>query len=169
MTTGTDTPAPAPEELEALGESGFALAFQLLGRHADAADVVQDALRKLVHSGQYDARRGNARAWFLKVVRNGALDALRRRKAHDAEAVAELTDAAPSPDATAEQNELSQLIRHELDTLPTEQREIILLRDFHDLSYAEIAEVLGLEGGTVMSRLHRARQALRVRISKFLP
>jgi len=163
-----DSEKTTSAELEALGESGFALAIQLLGRHEDAADVVQDSLRKLVHGRQFDARRGNARAWFLKVVRNGALDVLRRRKPHDAEAVAELADAAPTPDAAAEQGELSQIIRHELDALPAEQREIILLRDFHDLSYGEIAEVLDLAPGTVMSRLHRARRALRERMEKFL-
>jgi len=156
-------------ELEALSESGFALAIQLLGRHADAADVVQDSLRKLVHSGQYDARRGHARAWFLKVVRNGALDVLHGRKQHDAEAVDALADAAPAPDEAAARGEMNRLVRRELEALPEEQREIILLRDFHDLSYAEIAEVLDLAPGTVMSRLHRARQALRDRMKTFLP
>ncbi len=166
MTEGPEKTADA--ELEALSESGFALAIQLLGRHADAADVVQDSLRKLLHSGRFDARRGNARAWFLKVVRNGALDTLRRRKPHDAEAVAALPDATPAPDEAAARSELAQIIRRELDALPTEQREIILLRDFHDLSYSEIAEVLALAPGTVMSRLHRARRALRERMGKFL-
>ena len=127
-------------ELEALSESGFALAIQLLGRHADAADVVQDSLRKLVHSGQYDA-----------------------------EAVDALADAAPAPDEAAARGEMNRLVRRELEALPEEQREIILLRDFHDLSYAEIAEVLDLAPGTVMSRLHRARQALRDRMKTFLP
>jgi len=84
-----DNNLPSRDELEALSESGFALAIQLLGRHEDAADVVQDALRKLIHSGQYDRRKGNPRVWFLKVVRNGALDALRLRRPND--------DAPPSP------------------------------------------------------------------------
>ena len=48
------------------------------------------------------------------------------------------------------------------------QREIVLLRDFHDLSYTEIAEVLGIAPGTVMSRLHRARNELRKRMKKYL-
>ena len=63
MTEGIEKTAAA--ELEALGKSGFALAIQLLGRHEDAADVVQDALRKLVHNRQYDSQRGKrcANAW----------------------------------------------------------------------------------------------------------
>ena len=104
----------------------------------------------------------------MKVVRNGALDLLRRRKPHDADAVTELTDAAPAPDEAAARGELAQIIRRELDMLPAEQREIILLRDFHDLSYGEIADVLDLAPGTVMSRLHRARRALREQMGKFL-
>ncbi len=58
------------EELQALGDSGFVLAIQLLGSHEDAADVVQEALIKLVHGGQYDRRKGPPLAWLLKVVRN---------------------------------------------------------------------------------------------------
>ena len=57
-----DSHLPSRDELEALSESGFALAIQLLGRHEDAADVVQDALRKLVHSGHYKAEKGNTTA-----------------------------------------------------------------------------------------------------------
>ena len=128
MTEGHEKTASAA--LEALGESGFALAIQLLGRHADAADVVQDSLRQLVHSGRFDA--------------------------------------APMPDEATARGELAQIILRELDMLPAEQREIILLRDFHDLSYGEIADVLDLAPGTVMSRLHRARRALREQMGKFL-
>jgi len=66
-----DSRLPLRKELEALSESGFALAIQLLGRHEDSADVVQDALHKLVHSGgHYNSQKGSPLAWFLKVVRN---------------------------------------------------------------------------------------------------
>ena len=158
----------AREDIESLSEYGFALAIQLLGRHEDAADVVQDSLRKLVHSGQYDAQRGPKRAWFLKVVRNGALDVLRKRKPEDEGAVAKLEDTDLSPAEAAEQNELKTIIRQQLEGMDVAQREIVLLRDFHDLSYGEIAEVLDIAPGTVMSRQHRARRGLRERMGKFL-
>ena len=156
------------EDIESLSEHGFALAIQLLGRHEDAADVVQDSLRKLVHSGQYDAQRGPKRAWFLKVVRNGALDVLRKRKPEDEGAVAQLEDTDLSPAETTEQNELKTIIRQQLEGMDVAQREIVLLRDFHDLSYAEIAEVMEIRAGTVMSRLHRARKELRQRMRRYL-
>lgn len=60
------------------------------------------------------------------------------------------------------------ILRQQLDLMPESQLEIILLRDFHDLCYAEIAEVLSIAPGTVMSRLHRARKELRVRMEKYL-
>ena len=158
----------AQEDIDSLSDHGFALAIQLLGRHEDAADVVQDSLRKLIHSGQYDAHRGPKRAWFLKVVRNGALDVLRKRKPEDEEAVAQLKDADLSPAEATEQNELKTLIRQQLDGMDIAQREIVLLRDFHNLSYAEIAEVMEIRAGTVMSRLHRARKELRQRMRRYL-
>ena len=158
----------AREDIESLSEHGFALAIQLLGRHEDAADVVQDSLRKLVHSGQYDAQRGPKRAWFLKVVRNGALDVLRKRKPEHEGAVAQLEDTDLSPAETAEQNELKTIIRQQLEGMDVAQREIVLLRDFHDLSYAEIADMMEIRAGTVMSRLHRARKELRQRMRRYL-
>ena len=156
------------EDLESLSDHGFALAIQLLGRHEDAADVVQDSLRKLIHGGQYDAHRDPKRPWFLKVVRNGALDVLRKRKPEDEEALTQLEDIDPSPAEVAEQNELKHIIRQQLAGMEVAQREIVLLRDFHNLSYAEIAEVMEIRAGTVMSRLHRARKELRQRIRRYL-
>jgi RNA polymerase sigma-70 factor (ECF subfamily) len=163
-----DSYLPSRDELEALSESGFALAIQLLGCHEDAADVVQDALRKLLHSGHYKAQKGNPLAWFLKVVRNRALDTLRQRKSNDSEAVARLAATASPPDIAVEREELTRIMRYQLETMLVDQREIILLRDFHDLSYTEIAEVLGIAPGTVMSRLHRARKELCKRMKKYL-
>ena len=140
--TNTGHAESAREDIESLSEHGFALAIQLLGRHEDAADVVQDSLRKLVHSGQYDAHRGPKRPWFLKVGRNGALDVLRKRKPEDKEALTQLEDIDPSPAEAAEQNELKTIIRQQLEGMDVVQREIVLLRDFHDLSYAETADVM---------------------------
>ncbi len=74
-------------DLESLSYQGFGVAMQLLKHREDAMDVVQESLRKLVHGGQFNGKLGTHRSWFLKVVRNGSLDVLRRRKPHDPEAV----------------------------------------------------------------------------------
>ena len=163
-----NSPSFSHRELEMLGESGFALAIQLLRCHDDAADVVQDALLKLVHNGRYNRLKGPPHVWFLKVVRNCALDVLRKRRPSDVEAVTELAAAELPPDVAAERGELAEITRRQLESMQVAQQEIILLRDYHDLSYADIAEVLGIAPGTVMSRLHRARNELRCRMKKYL-
>ena len=155
-------------DLESLSYQGFGVAMQLLNHRADAMDVVQESLRKLVHGGQFNGKLGTHRYWFLKVVRNGSLDVLRRRKPHDPEALAHQADNNKTPDVATERNELTVLLKQELSSMPQDQQEIILLRDHQDLSYAEIADVLAMPAGTVMSRLHRARNELRNRMKKYL-
>ncbi|MDA7624602.1 sigma-70 family RNA polymerase sigma factor [bacterium] len=155
-------------DLESLSYQGFGVAMQLLKHREDAMDVVQESLRKLVHSGKYNGKLGTRRSWFLKVVRNGSLDVLRRRKPHDPEALTNQADNNKTPDVATERNELTELLKRELNSMPQNQQEIILLRDHQDLSYAEIAEVLTIPAGTVMSRLHRARNELRNRMKKYL-
>ena len=155
-------------ELESLASQGFGVAMQLLKHREDAMDVVQESLRKLVHGGQFNGKLGTHRSWFLKVVRNGSLDVLRRRKPHDPEALAHQADNNKNPDVATERNELAVLLKQELSSMPQDQQEIILLRDHQDLSYAEIADVLAMPAGTVMSRLHRARNELRNRMKKYL-
>ena len=151
-------------ELQELGRFGFALALQLLHHREDAADALQDSLyAALKNRHRFDARRGDLRAWFLKIVRNRCRDVLRRRSRKRQETVdlSELeSHRTPRPDVSAEHRELVAEVRTQLARLPTEQREIILLRDFHSLSYAQIAQVLSIPAGTVMSRLHRARAEL---------
>ena len=150
------------EELHQLGQRGFALAFRLLRHREDAADVVQDALHQLFRSQQtYEPAGGAVSAWFLKIVRNRAIDIQRKRRPRLAG-----QDFNPAMTESADpivQSETQKRVRESLAALDEPTREILLLRDFHDLSYAEISEVLGIPSGTVMSRLHRARTKLRER------
>ena len=104
----------------------------------------------------------------MKVVRNCALDILRQRKSHEPEAVEELEDPSAAPDESVEHRELLTIMRKQIDLMSFEQKESVLLRDFHGLTYAEIAEVLDIASGTVMSRLHRARIELRSRMKRSL-
>ena len=158
-------------QLQELGGSGFALAVQLLQNREDAADAVQDSLHAALSKRRmFDRRRGELRGWFLKIVRNRCLDLLRKRTRHRSQSV-EWSELAASntqqPDVAVEMQEMVNLLRQELMALPQDQREIILLRDYHDLSYAQVAEVLSIPVGTVMSRLHRARSELRRRMQEY--
>lgn len=156
-------------QLEQIGPSGHALAVSLLGNADDAADVLQDAVATALNARSYDPSRGTFRAWFLAVVRNRCTDVLRNRRHPNAgvDLIEAPTEEKNSPEAVASHDELSAIVKRELAKLPSAQREILILREFLELSYAEIGNVLGVPAGTVMSRLHRARSALADRVKPY--
>ncbi len=148
-------------ELVSLGGGAHALAIQILGNPDDAADAVHDALATaLSKPDSYDRELGPLKPWFLRVVRNRCLDQLRRRRSSDFP-VEKLVDNNATPEQALQNEQRDQELNAALASLPADQRQIIVLRDYLDLSYAEIAEVLRIAPGTVMSRLHRARLALK--------
>lgn len=149
------------EQLVRLGGGAHALAIQILGNVEDAADAVQDAFATvLARPAAYDARKGPLKPWFLRIVRNRCVDMLRRRRAGGLDPD-ELAGSGDSPDEALAAGERRDAVAAALATISREQREIVMLRDYLDLSYAEIADVLRIAPGTVMSRLHRARLALK--------
>ena len=157
--------------LDAVGPGAHALATQMLGNRDDAADAVQDALRSaLERGGSYDPGRGAYRAWFLAIVRNRCIDVLRSRAARREVALGDAdwpaAEAADDPERALARSELKSRLRAAIATLAPEHREIVILRDYLGLKYAEIAEVVGVPQGTVMSRLHRARLALLERLKE---
>ncbi|MGI9262561.1 MAG: RNA polymerase sigma factor [Woeseiaceae bacterium] len=148
------------QELVQLGGGAHALAIQILGNPDDAADAVHDSLATaLERQHMYDARKGPLKPWFLRMVRNRCIDLLRKRKPTD-DRVDELPAAGKSPEKAAEDADRDRILKSALESLDSDQRQIIVLRDYMDLSYAQIAEVLDIAPGTVMSRLHRSRVAL---------
>lgn len=149
------------QQLIQLGNGAHALATQMLGNGDDAADAVHDAFVKVFRKPDaYDENKGPLTPWFLRVVRNQCLDLIRRRRPAE-DGVDELSDSTPGPDTVLEMNQRDRELQIALRRLSAGQREIIVLRDYMDLSYAEIAQVLAIAQGTVMSRLHRARMALK--------
>jgi RNA polymerase sigma-70 factor (ECF subfamily) len=123
----------------------YLLALQLLGNPDDALDVAQDSLMRFFTTlGRFDGQRP-VLPWLLTIVRNRARDTDHRR----------------NPERETYGRELQRKIWQGLGRLDRARREILVLRDFQDLSYAEIAEILDIPVGTVMSRLHRARRELR--------
>jgi len=148
------------DELIQLGGGAHALATQILGNTDDARDAVQDAFAAvLARPGVWDSAKGSLRAWFLRIVRNRCIDMLRARRS-DIVIADEIVDAAAGPDVAAEMSQRDAALAAALQSIEVEQRQIIVLRDYLDLSYAEIAGVLEVPAGTVMSRLHRSRIAL---------
>ncbi len=147
-------------ELENLGGGAHALAIQIMGNSADAADAVQDALTTVLEKPDaYQAAKGPLKPWFMRMVRNRCIDLLRRRRPSSAE-VELLVDPAAGPEKEADLADRDRALKQALASLDPDQRQIVVLRDYMDLSYGEIADVLDIAPGTVMSRLHRARGAL---------
>jgi len=149
------------QQLLQLGNGAHALALQMLGNTDDATDVVQDAILKtLGKQGGYNAGAGPLAPWFLRVVRNGCIDLIRRRRPGNTD-IDELSEPGPGPQETLELSQRDSELHAAMSRLSGAQRQVIVLRDYMDLSYAEIADVLDVPKGTVMSKLHRARLALK--------
>jgi RNA polymerase sigma-70 factor (ECF subfamily) len=154
------------QTLEAVGRRGFTYAWQILRNRDDALDAVQTALTAVWQHRRRLQRGRDPRGWFYRVLRNKCIDTVRSRRVRNSATLEadppDRVDADPVGDA--DRREQLAHLRQSLAELPDEMREILLLRDFHDLPYAEIAQVLDVRPGTVMSRLHRARSALRDRL-----
>jgi len=141
------------------------LAKWLLRNEQDAQDVVQEAfLRAFKSFGGFHG--SNGRAWLLTIVRNTSYTLLKKNRVADLttpfDEEIHLSDEESVNAATIlERSEGAELIREAMDELPAEFREILTLRHQEDLSYKEIADIVQIPPGTVMSRLSRARGTLR--------
>lgn len=145
-------------------DAAYTLARHLLRNEHDAEDVVQDAyLRAFRHFSGF--RGGDARAWLLTIVRRACYTWLQRHKQETRstefdETIHSAPSMADDPETGLLRVALREALDQAIDGLPAEFREVVILRDVQDLTYAEIARVLGIPVGTVMSRLSRARQRL---------
>jgi RNA polymerase sigma-70 factor (ECF subfamily) len=145
-------------------DAAYNLARWLAGSAQDADDVVQEAcLRALAFFDGFHGEDG--RAWLLAIVRNASYDWLRkhRRNAQLAAPVEDLewaVDTAPDPEEEQLRNADREAVQRGLEALPTEYREVIVLRELEGMSYKQIARVIDAPIGTVMSRLARARKRL---------
>jgi RNA polymerase sigma-70 factor (ECF subfamily) len=148
------------------------LSRMLLAR--DRRDLVEDlaqetfvrALRAISTFG--DDGRNHLSSWLLTIATRVALDALKRR-ALPTEPLEELADIVPGPrraDDELERRSLREAIGDAIERLPVSYRAAFLLREVHDMPYEEIAEALGVDLGTVKSRLSRARSALRIALTE---
>jgi len=146
-------------------DAAYNVAHELTRNPDDAEDVVQEAcVRALKYIG---ALHGNdARAWFLTIVRHAFYDWCKRNRpteiARDEGAAIEMAidDAAIDPEQAALRGAESRLLANAVAELPLAYREVLILREMEDLSYKQIARIVHIPVGTVMSRLSRARGLL---------
>jgi len=146
-------------------DAAYNLARWLLRNEIDAEDVVQDSyVRALRYFASF--RGGDARAWLLTIVRNSCYRWLHKNRAgapvtaFDEEIHSGRVDA-QNPETILLNRADSHLLELAMSQLPVRFREVLVLRELEGLSYREIAEVVGVPMGTVMSSLSRARERLR--------
>jgi RNA polymerase sigma-70 factor (ECF subfamily) len=156
---------------DALGslDALYATARRLTRDPSAAEDLVHDTYVKAFrHQGRF--RRGtNLRAWLMAILHNTFLNDVRRRKGSPIDADDDAADRQPAPGPTPEESLIARAAAEEVESalasLPEAYREAVWLRDAQEMTYAEIAEILGVPLGTVMSRIARGRRLLHDRLA----
>ena len=149
----------------------YNIALRMTGNSEDAADMTQEAFIKAYNSLQ--SFRGDSKfsVWLYRIVSNVCLDFLRSKNRRPTVSLSvedddgedtqlDVADESQSPELLLDRKLTRESVRRGLDSLPPDYRQIRLLREIQGLSYDEIAQALGLEVGTVKSRIFRARKRL---------
>lgn len=152
----------------------YTIAFRFMGNHADASDLAQEAFIRVYKSLNSFRAEASFLTWLNHIVANVCRDDLRKRKKQNTvslEEVKELkkTNLAASqniPEETIMLKERQEALQDVINSLPVDFKWIIIMREFQDFSYEEIASQIGCSIGTVKSRLSRARQLLREKVLK---
>ncbi len=154
------------------------LLYRMLGSHEEAQDVAQETFLNLHRNGRRFRRQSRFSTFVYRVAANAALNR-RRTLGRDRNRVQRLAargaerehlgQAPRSPDECLSKDQLGRRVHEALLTLPERLRLPLVLFDLEGLPYAEISDVLGVPEGTVKSRIHRARRALRDELADLMP
>lgn len=153
-------------------------ALGLVGSHEDALDLSQDAFVRAYRSiRKFQPSIGGFFTWYYKILRNLCFNFIRDRAKHartfseidqQQSQGLEIRDESYDPSLITERNDIKDALWKAISSLKDHEREIIILRDFQNMSYKEIAEVLDCPIGTVMSRLFNARKQLKEKMERYL-
>ena len=150
----------------------YAIIYGMVRNREDARDLTQETFVKAYRNLSRFRFGASFYTWLCRIAMNVSIDHLRRQKlrrtelyeegtaSRDADGVISLAHHRHDPGRDLERKELRDRIFAALDTLPPDQKQVILLREIEGLAYKEIAEVVGIPEGTVMSRLYYARKKL---------
>ena len=148
----------------------YALTLRMCKNPDDAAEAAQEAFLAAWQGLKFFRGEASFSTWLYRLASNACVDLLRKEQRHraaagpslnDADTYIEVADDAATPQELAERSELREQIEEGLQSLSPEHREVLILRELHQLSYDEIAQTLDLDTGTVKSRISRGRKALR--------
>jgi RNA polymerase sigma-70 factor, ECF subfamily len=151
----------------------YNFAHWLTQDRSEAEDLVQETYVKALRGFSGFQQGTNFRAWMYRILRNTFLTSRSGSKASatrplEEEDQEQLPATEETPESIFIASSQKEMLQNALAELPVPFREILLLCDFEEMSYQEISDTLGIPAGTVMSRLSRARRALRLTLSKKL-
>jgi RNA polymerase sigma-70 factor, ECF subfamily len=163
------TPPSWDEVVREHADRVYRLAYRLSGNAHDAEDLTQETFIRVFRS-LANYKPGTFEGWLHRITTNLFLDMARRRSRLRMEGLPEDTDRlvgdGPSPEQVYAETHLDPDLQAALDELPPEFRAAVVLCDVEGLSYEEIGATLGVKLGTVRSRIHRGRQALRASLER---
>ncbi len=150
----------------------YGLAYGVLNSHEDARDAAQEVFLKVFHQIIRFEGKSKFKTWLYRIAVNASIDMARKRKPVDSlnevregaedenEPLVRVPDRGPSPRDRLAKEELREVFQKALDQLTPDHRVVLVLREWEELSYEEIAEMLRIDVGTVMSRLFYGRKKL---------
>jgi RNA polymerase sigma-70 factor (ECF subfamily) len=151
-------------------DSAYNLARWLTRNEQDAQDVVQESYLRALRSFDTFHTGRDARPWLLQIVRNTCYTWLRQNRPAELVSGGDQMDtavsAAPDAEAALIEKANAETLRRAVEEIPIEYREVLILRELEEWSYKEIAQIVGVPIGTVMSRLSRGRRELQKRLSQ---
>jgi len=144
------------------------LIYRMCGDPQQAEDAAQEAFVRVWQNLNSYKPQHAFRSWLYRIAANAALDSLRReRPSADLDSLP-LADASAGPEESTEEHERTMRVRRAIARLSPPLRMVLILREYQELSYQEIAETLDIPTGTVMSRLNTARSQLRLELTASL-
>jgi RNA polymerase sigma-70 factor, ECF subfamily len=154
----------------------FALAYGMLGREEDARDATQETFIAAFRNLRGFRGEAKVSSWLHRIAVNQCITRQRRAKVRSEAALEDEVEknagsfAAPttySPAGVVERSQVTQAVRRAVNSLPVELRQVIVMKEFEELTFKEIAEALDLPLSTVKSRLYTALKQLQLRLHKF--
>jgi len=147
----------------------YAFVFYMTGDRSDADDITQETFIKAYKGLSRFRGDSSVYTWLHRIAMNLCIDRVRKLKKRREVPLSEIIPShVEEPFREAERSELRRIIEVALSGIPEKQRVILIMYEIQGFSYEEIASILGCPIGTVRSRLHKARNGLRERISKLL-
>jgi len=148
--------------------SAWNAAYRFLGDSAEAEDVAQEAFLKILDAAPRYQPSASFRTYLYRVITRLCLDHVRKKKPFYTQTIPHVAAGEPSPLETVTDQEVGQIIRAALESLPSRQRMVVVLRYYEGLDYAETASVLETTVKAVERLLSRAREGLERKLGRFL-